>query len=44
MSMSLLWGIGALVLIFIGLPIMVLLDGFGPEDTLAKEDREKNDY
>jgi len=42
--MNLLWGLGALVLLFVGLPIMALLGSFGPEDTLAKKDRENNDY
>lgn len=42
--MNILWGFGALALVFIGLPLMLVLGQFGPEDTLAKEDREHNDY
>jgi hypothetical protein len=42
--MNMLLGIGALVLLLIGLPLMVVLGQFKPEDTLAKEDRDNNDF
>lgn len=42
--MTVLYVVGGAVLIFVGLPLLVLLGGFGPEDTLAKEDRDNGDY